>query len=257
MARSLGGKLIKTAIGIGLTVYFLTLVIVRVPATFVTVNLAKAVPDLHLSVVSGSAWKGKVGDAAINVQGQIVQLGALKWTFKPLSLLAFKVCVDLESAIASGNVCRTLTGINQLHKVQLEFPASMANRFTGEAQLAGLTSLNLVRAAVNDKGEVSALNGNFSWRGARVNVQGMWFTLGDFAADLTEAPAGAINANIFDLAGPFGVKLNAQLGVNTAPTAKGEILPKDGAQEDIKDVLGLFAVPQESGSYVVSYPLGG
>ncbi|WP_054113692.1 type II secretion system protein N [Marinagarivorans algicola] len=248
-------RLLKILIILGLFIYLVSAIVVRVPATLVTSNLAKALPQLQLAVVSGTAWVGKSGDASIEVQGQAIRLGILRWKFQPLKLLALKMCVDLESEVFSGNVCRTLTGRNQVYKFQAELPASLANHFNREVQFAGMASLNILRGEVTDKGFVKTLEGSVSWRGARVNVQNMWFTLGDFAADVINAGDGSIKATVFDLAGPFGVKLDAVAGINTAPSAQGTILPKSNAQDEIKDVLGLFAVPQENGAFAVKYPL--
>lgn len=246
---------IKLLIILAFIIYFLYLVIVRMPATLVTANLVKAMPHLQLAVVSGSVWQGQAGDAAINIQGQPIRLGVLRWHFQPMKLLALKACVDLESEVFNGNVCKTITGVNQFHKFQAELPARLANQLTGEAQFSGLASINILRAEITDKGYVKSLSGNLSWRGARVNVQNMWFTLGDYAADIVAAEGGNVKASLFDLAGPFGVKLEALVGVNITPTAQGTILPKEDAQEAIKDVLGLFAVPQEDGAFAVKYPL--
>ena len=245
-------KLLKVLLGLGLFVYFIVLVVVATPATLVTANLAKAVPQLQLSIISGTAWKGRAADAAVVVQGKALSLGALKWEFKPLSLMALKACVDLESDIFSGNVCRTITGQNQFHRVQADLPAALANRFIKEAEFAGVASLNIVRGEVSDKGEVAKLSGNFSWRSARVKVQGMWFTLGDYAADLVEAGDGNINASIFDLSGPFGLKLNTSVGVGIqTPKISGEVTPREGDPVAITDNLSLF--PEKNGTYTVTF----
>ena len=254
MSQILKGS-IKLLIILIFIIYFLYLIVARVPATLVTVNLVKAIPQLQLAVVSGSAWQGQAGDAAITIQGQPIRLGLLRWTFEPIKLLALKACVDIESEVFNGNVCKTITGDNQFHKFQAELPASLANQLTGEAQFAGLTGLNILSAEITNTGYVKSLQGNISWRGARVNVQNMWFTLGDYAADIVAADGGNVKANLFDLAGPFGVQLEALVGVNVAPTAQGTILPKEDAQDAIKDVLGLFAAPQDNGAFAVKYPL--
>ena len=256
MSQSLGGRFLKVVIAFALVIYFLSLVIAKTPATLVTANLVKFVPQVQLSVITGTAWRGLAGDAVINIEGQAIRLGQLKWRFKPAALLTLKACVDLESEIISGGFCRSLTGANYLQKVQLDLPANLANRITTEAQFTGAASLNIAEAVVSDKGLVSKLAGNLTWKNATVNVQGSWFALGDFAADLSAADNGAIAASIFDLSGPFGIKLDAILGIVTPPSVKGEILPRDNAPDEIRDVLGLVAVPQDSGAFVVAYPMG-
>lgn len=249
-------KLLKLVLGLVLVGYFGTLVIVRTPATLVTANLVKVAPNIQLAAITGTAWKGRAGAAHLNIEGQVIELGSLSWTFRPLSLFALKACVDVESDIVNGNVCRTIGGMNEFKTLQVELPANLANKSLPDAKLAGVASLIIAKGAVNDLGEVSALEGNFTWRGARLNFQGMWFTLGDFAADLSAAGNGGVQASIFDLAGPYGVRLNGEFGVATSPKVKGEVHPREDASDDIRDALGLFAVPQDSGAFAVSYPIG-
>jgi predicted heme/steroid binding protein len=236
--------------------YFFALIIIRTPATLVTVSLAKIAPQLQLAVIEGTAWSGKAGSAYLNYQGKTVDLGALNWRFRPLSLLLFKVCVDLESTAFNGNLCRTAGGINQLANAQFEVPINLIGNLIPEAKLGGSSSLSIVKGAINDNGQVSKLAGNLTWRDARFFIQGKWFTLGDFAADLVEAENGAIKADIFDISGPFGVRLSANVGVTTPLSLRGEVTPRDDAPEDLRDALGLFAVPQDNGSYTISFPLG-
>lgn len=249
-------KLLKLVLGLVLVGYFCVLVVKRTPATLVTANLVKSVPHVQLAAITGTAWKGRAGAAHLNIEGQIIDLGSISWKFRPLSLLALKACVDVESDVLNGNVCRTVGGVNQFKNLQVELPASLANKSLPDAKIAGVGSLIIAEGAVNDAGQVSSLQGNFTWKGARLNVQGMWFTLGDFAADLSAAGNGAVQANVFDLAGPYGVRLNGEFGVGTPPKVKGEVHPREDASDDIRDALGLFAVPQDSGAFAVSYPIG-
>lgn len=248
-------RFLKVLIIIGLCVYLVALIVMRAPATLVTSSLASSVPQLKMAIVSGSAWWGRSGDANLIIQGQPIRLGVLTWKFKPLQLFALKACVDLTSEVFNGTACRTITGNNQLHRFQADLPASLANSFNRDVKFAGLAGANITQADFTDRGEVSALSGNVTWRGARVNVQNMWFTLGDYAADIEADTNGGIKASLFDLAGPFGVKLEVLAGINTSLSAQGTVLPKENAPEAIKDVLGLFAVPQEDGAFTVKYPL--
>ncbi len=250
-------KLLKVILGIGLVLYLFVLIIKETPATLITSPLAKALPQLQLAAVTGTIWEGKAGDAVVMIQNNPLPLGALKWKFKPMSLLALKACADVESSVFSGNACRTLTGMNQLHRFQADLPAALANDFIPQAEVAGAASLGLVEAAFNNKAEVSKLKGNLSWRGARVKFQGTWFTLGDLAADLKEAEGGALAAHIFDLSGPFGIDVNAKAGLAIAPSLVGDITPRENAPAAITDGLSLIAIPQDNGALRVTYPLGG
>ena len=250
-------KLLKVIIGISLVLYLFVLIVKETPATLVTAQLAKALPQLQLAAVTGSVWQGKAGDAVVMIQNKPLPLGVLKWRFKPMSLLALKACADVESDVFSGNACRTLTGLTQLHRFQADLPAAFASDFVPQAEVAGAASLSLVKAAFNDKLEISKLEGNLSWRGARVKVQGTWFTLGDLAADLKEAENGALAAHIFDLSGPFGIDVNAKAGITVEPSLVGDVTPRENAPAAIADGLSLIAIPQDNGAFRVTYPLGG
>lgn len=250
-------KLLKLIVVIGLIVYFIAQVVRATPAQLVTANLVKALPMLQLSVVSGTAWKGHAAEAVIDIKGEPLSLGKLRWRFQPTSLFALKACVDVKNDVFSGVLCRTLLGVNQLERFKADVPASLANRFTKEAEFAGAASLAIVQGELDDKGNVAKLKGTMSLQGARVQFQGQWFDLGDYGADLSEAGGGAVNAAVFDLAGPLGVKLNAVVGVETAPSVSGTVMPKPSAPGEISIALGLFGVAQDDGAFAITYPMGG
>lgn len=248
-------KSLKVALGVALLLFWAYHTLMRIPAEYLTVTLTRALPALQLSSVSGSVWTGRAGNAYVAYSGQALNLGTVKWQFQWMPLLALKACVNLDSERLSGLVCRHLSGQNEFQRLQLALPAKLFDAINPAVKFSGNASLNIVKARVDDRGWLSEMNGNASWQGANISVNGSWFTLGDFGADLTQNGSGALAAAIFDLSGPFGVKLNGLVGVETAPSVEGTILPKEEAPTAITDVLGLVAAQQEDGSFRLKYPL--
>ncbi|MEY4589542.1 MAG: hypothetical protein RL497_1618 [Pseudomonadota bacterium] len=241
-----------------LVVYFLYLVISSAPATLVSSLLAKAVPNLTLSSVSGTVWRGRALGAAVNLEGMPLNFGPLNWQLSPLSLFMLKGCANLNSAKLSGDFCRSVSGSNQLSKVKLELPAGLASMYLREAgaSVDGMLLLQMDNARFTNNLQFDAMKGRLKWTGAKVSTNGMAFALGDYAADLS-AEKGALKAHLKDESGPIKVNLDAWVKPGQPPKVSGEIHPTEQAPEAIGDALSLFAEKSEAGSYKVTYPIGG
>lgn len=241
-----------------LVVYFLFLVISNAPATLLSGTLAKMVPNLSLSSVSGTIWKGRALGASVNVQGTPLNFGPMDWSINLVKLFTLKGCADLNSEKLSGGFCRTVAGANQVNKFKLEVPAALASAFLREAGAAvdGTLFLQLDNATFTNNLQLDALKGRANWAGAKVSANGMAFALGDYSAELS-ADKGALKAKLKDESGPIKVDLDAWLKMGAAPKVTGKIHPTEVAPEAIGDALSLFAEREESGAYKVNYPIGG
>lgn len=248
-------KLIKLGLGLGLFFYFLYLVIASIPAGWAGYIVSTRVPALQLNGVSGTVWKGKAASANVNLVGQGIELGELRWRFHGWNLLLLKACADIDSVKLSTGVCRSIIGANVIKGLQVDLPASLGNPLLREANFNGDASINLASAVVNDSGQVKSLQGNFSWRSAQIQVEGRWFSLGDYGAELSADGQGGVNAQIFDLKGPIAVKLNANASVDRKPSIEGEIIPSNAAPPEISDTLSFVAIPLDQGGFKIKYPL--
>jgi general secretion pathway protein N len=251
-------KISKPLVVSALVVYFLFLVISSTPATLVSSLLKKAVPNLVLSSVSGTAWSGRALGAELNLDGVPLKFGPLNWQLSPVKLFLLKGCADIKSEKFSGGFCRSVTGNNQLDKVKLEIPAGLASMYLREsgASVDGTLFLQMDNAVFTNRLQVDAMKGRATWAGAKVSANGMAFALGDYAADLS-ADQGALKAHLKDESGPIKVNVDAWLRPGATPKVTGEIQPLEHAPEAIGDALSLFAEKNDAGVYKVNYPIGG
>ena len=243
-----------------LALYFCYLVISTAPAPLVAWAVTKAVPNVSLAGVTGSVWSGRAAGASIALDNMPpLALGGLSWQLSPWKLLLLKACIKVNSEKLSGDVCHGITGGKGVKGLQLELPAALANGFIREsgAVVDGNLSLVIEQASLTRSLEVSSLKGNFGWQGAKVSVNGMAFSLGDYGADLTADGNGGLKALVSDISGPIKVNLEAVLKLGQPPKVVGDINPTEQAPAAIRDALGLVATPNENGGFRVVYPLGG
>lgn len=250
-------KLAKLLFAIFLVGYFLFYIVANIPAKLVANEIVKAVPNLHLGVVSGTAWRGRAGAATVDIPGQTLDLGGVRWKVDVPSLLGLRLCMDVDTGVARGHVCRGMTGTNTLQQFIVdEFPVSLLNNIVG-AELGGVGEVTVRKAVVNDKGHVSDLDARMTWMRARGNGGGGWFPLGSFAADLTANGSGGVKAQVVDVDGEFEIKIDGEIGVNQLPKANGIIKPRENAPQALVDTLMVFTEVLDDGSYKVTWPIGG
>ncbi len=251
------GKLLKVIFGLFLLVYFVVAVVSRTPAKVVAGAIVNAAPGVTLGSVSGTAWNGRAGAATVQLPGKLLDLGGVRWKISPAALLGLNLCVDLDSGLLRGNVCRSLSGSNQFSQVFVDdFPMSMLGDMIG-AELAGTGNVTIQKAVIDDAGTISDIKGNVTWMRARGNGGGGWYPLGSFAAELSPNGNGGIHAHVVDVDGEFEVKLDGEVGVKSLPKVLGTIKPRANAPQILVDTLMVFTELQDDGTYKLTWPIGG
>lgn len=248
---------LKSLFFLFLIVYFLAVVIARVPAAWAAWVALKAVPELSLAGVSGTAWEGRAVGAQVQLGPQRLDLGGLRWDVAVLPLLALSACADVQSEMFTGNVCHSLAGGNKVQGASIDgIPASLLDARLG-VSLGGVAGGVVQRARFTDDGQLTELAGTFTWQGARVNYGDGWMPLGSFAAELQDDGQGGVSANIFDTEGAIGVNFQGLLAPTGEVRGEGFITPRDGAPQQLINGLSVMAEAQDDGSYRVTWPMGG
>jgi len=244
-----------------LVIYFLYLVVSNMPARYLAGLVQAVAPNVYLNNISGSVWNGVSHKAQININRQAVSLGSVKWKVKLLPLLTLKACVDVDiteiNQRFSGEACRSLAGNLSLSDFSFDVPVAAANSAL-PAQAQGQLSGEIMKMTVgftNNQPQFSDTQVKFSWSGARVYVDNIWYSFGTFAADITDAQDGAISAKVFDISGPYGVDLQTQWQAGGAFKLEGTILPKSNANKQVVDTLTAVFEQNEQGAYNVKWPL--
>lgn len=252
------GRALKVVFGGALVILFVFLVVARIPAEWGAWAVTRSVPHVKLGGVSGTLWDGKARAAMLVLDGHPLDLGGLEWNFKAMPLLIMNACVDVRSARLSGDVCRgILTGSNAISRLMLDqLPARFLDRAVG-AQLTGFGSLTVQEAEITDKGQVQKLAGTFIWQGAKVNYGDGWLNLGSYSAELSENGKGGVKAEITDTSGDFEIRFSGEYGLGAQPVLNGTVKPRSTASSMIINALSLIAEADDSGSYRITWPMGG
>jgi general secretion pathway protein N len=252
------GKFVKPLVVLALVAYLIFLVVARTPATWGAWAVHKALPNVWLTGVSGTIWDGRAGNGAAMVGDQALPLENLRWQIQPWSLLSMRICANVNAEIlsqpASGVFCGAPGDRLVARNVQLSGPMAVAAEALN-IPLSGLTSLQLQTLRVKSQ-RIEELEGNLSWRDARWHNGESWVALGAFAAKLSPNEQGGVQAQIFDLDGPFTVDLVANLVLNQEPRVQGTVAAAPEAPEQIRSALEFVGVPQDDGSFRIAWPPG-
>lgn len=248
---------LKSLFFIFLIVYFLVVVIARIPASWAAWVALKAVPELSLAGVTGTAWEGRAAGAQLQLGPDRLDLGGVRWDVAVLPLLALSACAEVQSQLFNGDVCHSLAGGNKIEGATIDgIPASLLNARLG-VSMGGTIGGVVQRARFTDAGQLTDLAGALTWQGARVNYGEGWLPLGSFAAELQGDGQGGVSGNVFDTEGPLGVNLQGVFTPADGLRGEGFITPRAGAPAQITNGLSVMAEAQDDGSYRVTWPMGG
>lgn len=249
----------KSLVIAGLVVYFLYLVLSRIPASIVVWGVHKAAPNVWLMGESGTLWKGVASSAQVNMGREPVALGQVRWTLSPLSLLTLKPCIDISTSTpglnSEGKLCGGLSGVN-LKDFTLDAPAELLQGLAKTA-LRGSVSLQVNKAKLKMvKAQppvwVEQMTGQLSWQGSAVQFEGRWFNFGSLGAKLKEKEGG-LQADIFDISGPYGIKMAVDALPGKAIKAAGTVTPRQDASPQVVEALQVIG-EEKQGVFTVMWP---
>ncbi len=237
-----------------LVLYFIFLVLARIPASIAGWAIHNAAPMVWLTSVEGSIWNGRAGSAQVAIGNKTISMGKVNWSLSPLSLLIFKPCVNFDSEtegmIASGYVCASASGQFYAENLSVEAPVTVIQEFL-PAEATGNISVQVINA-VGVQNAIIALDARFSWQGAAVKQEGTWYTVGDLGGEVKHNSDGGLDGKVFDITGPYGLDLNGSWVPGSENwTIKGTVAPRDNANENVVSLLGTFAEEKDGVYHVV------
>jgi len=151
-------------------VAWLVFLVVTIPADR-ALALAPSIPDVAVSSVQGTLWRGQAG--SVVVKG--VLLNDVSWRFSFLSILTGRVEFDLQAGLNGkpfhALVGRTFTGANYLADVQASLQATDVLYRLGIKQVSvgGELVINLDDVRLTPSG-IPMFSGEASWLPARVEA---------------------------------------------------------------------------------------
>lgn len=248
-------KFARVLIVTALIAYFLFLILSRVPAAYAVSAVHGAVPNLWLTGVRGTVWRGEAGASQIDIANNPIALGKVSWKLSPFSLLMLNPCIEFQANQSrqniSGMVCQSVGGTTKLKNVSVDGSVALVNALLPNGGKAnGTGSIEVISAEVTPKA-VKKIDARVSWQNARVFADGTWFSLGSYAAKVKENGRGGLSADIFDLDAPFETKMNADWMANQGWKLNGTVKPLANAPELLVQALPVIGEELEDGYYKI------
>lgn len=180
------------------------------PASLVLGRVQARVPGLELSLVSGTIWRGGIGD--ISYRGR--SLGAVNWHVRASELLRLRALAEVEAngdwGVGRGVLWRDSHGLG-IEAVHAEVAAApfAGIAATPELELLGAIGIDIASAELHD-GALTALTGEMAWHDAAV-AGVAHANLGTLRAHLALDAPNAVSAVLSDDGGPLAVDGGAWL----------------------------------------------
>ncbi|PKM10415.1 MAG: hypothetical protein CVV15_06570 [Gammaproteobacteria bacterium HGW-Gammaproteobacteria-5] len=174
------------------------------PAQLLVNAVQARVPDLYLSTVAGSLWRGAVGE--IVYRGRA--LGSLRWRLYPSSLFSLRLRADIEAhgdwGNAEGQIWRSFSTVG-LEALRSELPAYYLAGVFAVPEMRPLGSIRVeIHAAQLRDHMLVVLDGDAVWHDAA--VAGLASAdLGTLRGHLSLDAPNAANLVLADDGGPLAV----------------------------------------------------
>lgn len=229
-----------------LILLFVAALVVTAPARL----LYLAVPgdQLLLRGLSGTVWHGSASGVLLRMPQGYLQLGAVQWSLKPLSLLLLSPHLSLRSEWGSQTLTGELVLRGQRDLDVLDLDANVAATLLGHfapVAVDGMFNLQV--------GHLKLRNGlPYSAKGRLVWKEGGWRSpqgpvpLGTFALDFEQAPGDALQGNVITLSGPLQASGTVLLRERhyEVDILIGSEQPLDA---QLRNMLALISVPEGAG----------
>ena len=233
-------------VALGVGAYLLVLVS-TFPAVRLSGMLQDQVDDLSLNRVSGTAFSGQ----AAQVVYQGLDLGPVRWRFRPLALLLgrleYRIKLKHPDNHGKFTVAKTLTGSTLVHDLDLELlPARLINHYSPLAVDIGGT-MHLLFETFNPGTDFSGeVDGQLEWRDA-VILEPVNMVLGQLSLDAV-IDNGELVGRVVN-GGDLGA--SGELSLSAANAYRVNLLLQPGATvaADTLDMLQHFTQRQPNGDY--------
>ncbi len=214
---------------------------VLAPAKLLAVALQQHYPDVRISSVSGTLWRGRAYGVAADLHGHGMSLNNLSWRLHPMSLLILSPRVDLEGELGrqtySARLTRQLGGRWLVEDLKAILPAQLLSHSIG-LPLSGEISAEVAELAISDSG-ITELEGRIVLQQAAINEGASWSQLGSFAAELAPNADGGLVATVFDLGGAVELNTTVFVEIDGSYRMDGVIAVRDAGNSVLQDWLPL------------------
>lgn len=212
--------------------------------------LQRALPGEQLLMhgLAGTVWHGSASSVLLRLPQGYVQLGAVQWSLRPLSLLLLAPHLTLSSEWGNQTLAGELVlrGQRDLDVFNLEgqVAADLLSRFAPVA-IDGLFNLQLQSLQLRDGLPYSAA-GRLVWQDSGWRSPRGLVPLGSYAVDVQQAPGAALQGQVITLSGPL--QASGTVHLQQRHYAVDILLGGEGAADpQLQQMLSLIAVPEDAG----------
>ena len=204
--------------------------------------------QLVMHGLTGTVWHGSARSMLLRLPQGYLQLGAVSWSLRPLSLLLLAPHVVLSTAwgdqILVGEL--VLRGQRDLDVFNLEaqLPADLLGRFAPVA-VNGLFKLQMQSLQLRE-GLPHSAAGRLVWQDASWQSPQGLVPLGSYALDVQQAEGEALGGQVLTLSGPL--QANGTVQLQERHYAADILLVSEGGMDPkLQQMLSLIAVAEDAG----------
>ncbi len=219
--------------------------VVTAPARLL--QLALPGEQLLMHGLTGTVWRGSASSVLLRLPQGYLQLGAVHWSLRPLSLLLLAPHLTLRSERGNQTLVGELVlrGQRDLDVINLEGQAAadLLSHFAPVA-LDGMFSLQVEQLQLRDglpysgKGRLVWQDGG--WRSPRGPVP-----LGSYALDFQQSPTDALLGQVITLSGPL--QANGTVQLKQRHYEVNILLGSDNTLDaQLSNMLAMIAVPEDA-----------
>ena len=240
----------KSAILLAAVIFLIT-VLVRLPATVITLFLPSAV---QCRAPGGTIWRGACGE----LRSGPIALSGVHWILHPLALLRAQVSADVDSedARAAGRAQLRLHSNGDLEIEALNATLPLQTGLSlFPAGWDGSLELAIEQAAVH-AGHLTAVQGVI--RARQLHRDQPPADFGSFelnfprASGASTSEAGAMVGNLRDLDGPLSLQAVLQLSRSGGYELAGTVAARDASSAELQQLLQLLGPADGQGRHVLS-----
>jgi len=229
---------------------YLVFLIVSIPAAPVMAQIQNHVPTISIQGVSGSLWNGSAAAITVNQQHTI---NNTHWQINGWRLFTGTLSAHIETRYQqqdfSGDFGIRPAGSVLAKDVSARLDAATLTQLAQIplAKLSGTIAIQLDRLEWQPE-QVPRITGSVDWNDAAVTVAEE-ARLGNLKINITQSDDQPVHATFSNTGGDIKLDGEANVSEDGAYTLDLNLVPSQGASENIRSSLGLFAKPKPNGSF--------
>lgn len=227
--------------------------IINIPAAPVYEAIKDKVPKLQIQNIEGTIWQGSAQQVMVK-PGHVLK--EVSWSVCVTHILMAEACVDFDAnyndSPLSGQIAVDMNKNVQGKNIKISMTAKALSQMVTMpmGEIAGDIDVDLATISWQ-QGGIPAISGAIKWNNASVTIAET-AKLGDITIILKDPIDNPINAEINNKEGHLEISGQASLSEKTDYAINLKLIPRDKANQNLKNSLSLFAQPGPNGSFTLN-----